>query len=286
MPEQRLDLGPRPCPDVPYHRAALADEDLLLRLGLDEDRGAHDLFLHLLELDGNRVRHLVARQPERLLADQLGELQVDREVGALLLREVERSLRQQPDELVPELRDSVAGLRAHRVERVEVPEPRRGVHLRRDVSRLEPVDLVERDHDGHAEPEHARGDEAVAGSDPLPRGEDEEDGLHFLEGGVDRLLHPLGELVERPLEARQVCECELVVVAVRDPEDAPPRRLRLVGDDRDLAAAQGIDESGLPDVRPSGDGDDSRPHRSSPIHGARRPQSVTWSRCLRPPIFS
>ena len=64
----------------------------------------------------------------------------------------------------------------------------------------------------------------------------------------------------------QVGEDELVVVAVRDPEDAPPRRLRLVGDDRDLAAAERVDERRLADVRPAGDGDDPGLHPSGRSH--------------------
>ena len=232
------------------------------------------------------MRQLVARQPECLLADQLGQLQLEREVGALLLREVERPLGEQADELVAERGHTVAGLRADRMERVESPEPRGRRHLLRDVPGLEPVDLVERDHDGDAEREDPRGDEAVAGADPLPRREDEEDGLDLFEGCVDGLLHPLCERVERTLEAGQVGEDELVVVAVRDPEDAPPRGLRLVGDDRDLAAADRVHERRLADVRPAGDGDDAGLHRSSPIQGARRPHSVTWSRSFRPPSLS
>jgi hypothetical protein len=66
----------------------------------------------------------------------------------------------------------------------------------------------------------------------------------------------LGERIARPLKARQVGEDELVVVAVGDPEDAPPRRLWLVGDDRDLPAAERVDERRLPDVRPPRDGDE------------------------------
>ena len=97
------------------------------------------------------MRHLVAREPERLLAHELGDLHLERQVGALLRGEVERPLRQQRDELVAEPRDAVAGLRAHRMERVEVTEVRRRLHLLRDVAALQPVDLVERDHDRDAE---------------------------------------------------------------------------------------------------------------------------------------
>ena len=109
---------------------------------------------------------------------ELGDLHLDGEVAPLLRREVVRALRQQRDELVAQRGDPVAGLRAHRVERAEVVDPvGRGVvgleplpggeslrpggelgragHLLRDVRRLEPVDLVERDDDRHAEREHA-----------------------------------------------------------------------------------------------------------------------------------
>ena len=66
---------------------------------------------------------------------------------------------------------------------------------------------------GHAEAEHALGDVAVAGPDPLARREHEQHGVDVLERLVDRALHPLGQRVARPLEARQVGEHELVVVA-------------------------------------------------------------------------
>ena len=88
------------------------------------------------------------------------------------------------------------------MERVEVAEVRRGLHLLRDVPALQPVDLVQRDHDRDAERVDALRDEAVAGADPLARREHEEHGLDVLERGVDRVLHPLGQRVERALEAR------------------------------------------------------------------------------------
>src|SRR5204862_8121578 len=86
---------------------------------------------------------------------------------------------------------------------------------------------------------------------------DEEHGLDLLESRVDGALHVLGQGVERSLEAGQVGEDQLVVVAVRDTEDAPPRGLRLVRDDRDLAAAERVHERRLADVRATGDGDEA-----------------------------
>src|SRR5581483_3616847 len=78
-------------------------------------------------------------------------------------------------------------------------------------------------------------------------------------------------------EAGKVREHELVVVAVRDPEDAAPRRLRLVGDDRHLAAAERVHERRLADVRPPSNGDESRPHPSGRFHVSGRSSPGAYS---------
>ena len=52
---------------------------------------------------------------------------------------------------------------------------RRGLlHLRRDVPRLQPVDLVDDDDHGDAEREDVARDESVACADPLARAHDEQ----------------------------------------------------------------------------------------------------------------
>src|SRR5712691_9072503 len=144
------------------------------------------------------------------------------------------------------------------MERVEVAQLCGRLHLSRDVTALEPVDLVQDNDHRNAELEHAPRDEPVARADPLAGGKDEQDRLDVFERPVDRALHVLGERIERPLETRQVGEYELIVVPVRDPEDPSAGRLRLVGHDRDLAPRERIDERGLADVRPPGDGDEAR----------------------------
>ncbi len=153
------------------------------------------------------------------------------------------------------------------MQRVKVAESGRSGHLLCDVAAFQPVDLVQRDHDRHVEREDTLRDEAVAGTDPLAGREHEHNDIHVLERGIHSALHPLGESIERTLEARQVGEHELVVVAVGDPEDAATRRLRLVGDDRDLAAAERVDERRLADIRPSCDRGEPRLHGRSQASG-------------------
>src|ERR687895_385623 len=87
---------------------------------------------------------------------------------------------------------------------MEVAEPGRSRHLRRDVPRLEAVDLVQRDHDGHAETEHAPSDEAVAGPDPLPRRTPTQQPERVGEkrGGRPARVLPVGPREDNPVEVK------------------------------------------------------------------------------------
>jgi hypothetical protein len=154
------------------------------------------------------------------------------------------------------------------MERVERPKLGGAPDLFGDVAGFQPVDLVERDHDRNAEREYSLGDVAIAGADPLAGGEDDENAVDILERLIDRTLHPLRQEIARPLEPGQVGEDQLVIVAVGDAEDPPARRLRLVGHDRDLRAAERVHEPRLPDIRPPCDGDEPAPQpRPTPPPG-------------------
>ena len=160
---------------------------------------------------------------------------------------------------------------------------------------------------GLLEPEHASRDEPIAGADVRTGVDDEEHGVDVVEGGIDGLLHALGERVHRALEARQVDERELVVGAVGDAEDPTAGR---VGDgrrDRDLLAAESVDERRLADVRAAGDAtrpdftlqtvdrafDESNDSGSSssgvivttrpPLRKTTRSTPISCSHCRQPP---
>ena len=164
---------------------------------------------------------------------------------------------------------------------MEVAEPRCRFHLRRDVAALEPVDLVQRDHDRDAELEHPSRNEAVTRTDAFACRQHQQGRLDVLECRIDRPLHALGQRIERALEARQIGEHELVVVAVGDPEDPAAGGLGLVRDDCDLAAAERVDERRLADVRPPRDRREARPQagRSHVSGSSSAAECVTSSPC-------
>ena len=114
--------------------------------------------------------------------------------------------------------------------------------------------------------------------------DDEQHDVDVLERGVDRLLHPLRERVHRALEPGQVGEHELPVGAVGDAEDAAARRVGHLRRDRDLVAAERVDERRLADVRPARDRDDAGLHARSPASNCSGRSSSTVIRTTRPPF--
>ncbi len=92
----------------------------------------------------------------------------------------------------------------------------------------QPVDLVERDHDGRGGTLEGLGDPAVAGADPLVRVEHEQHGVAAGELGLHAALHAARQLVTRALNAGQVDEHELRLGARRHASDGAAGRLRLV----------------------------------------------------------
>ena len=112
MPTALLELAAGGGPDRLDHRAAAADEDALLGLGLDpQQRVDLDEVValdDLVDLDLDRVRDLLAGAVQHLLAHQLGEPHVLGLVGDLLEREQERPLGRELDEVLDERADALA----------------------------------------------------------------------------------------------------------------------------------------------------------------------------------
>ena len=193
------------------------------------------------------------------------------------VRVVERPLGEQRDEVVAELVDPVAGLRAHRVERVEVAERRGGLHLRRDVRGFSRSTLLSDDHDRHAELEDAPRDEPVAGADPLARVDDEQ---HDVEVVAHRLVDASPASARSAGRSAAASRAGRRARAARRRSCATPRmRWRVVcgiaRDDRDLLAGERVHERRLADVRPPGDGDEAGPHSgSSHVSGSSSPGVV------------
>src|ERR671927_131725 len=103
VPHEPLDVLPRGRPYLLEARAALPDDDALLRRALDVD-GAVDArqlvrdFLVTLGDDRRHVGYLLARHAQNLLAHHLGDERAHRLVGQLVLAEDGLALGEVPDE--------------------------------------------------------------------------------------------------------------------------------------------------------------------------------------------
>ena len=227
----------------------------------------------LLDRDLDRVRDLLAGAAQDLLADQLGEVDLARLVGAVLGRIEERPSG------ISSARRSVSGAR---------PVPRfaeigkissttsssaASASTSSSAAWSEAVDLVDRaDRPG---PRGRAASRCAAmkrspGPDPLLAVDDEEHGVGALELVLDPALHPLGEHVARALDPGQVDEHQLPARGDvgRDTAAGAAGRLRAVGDDRDLGADDRVDERRLADVRAPGEADEAGPcrHRHLSVH--------------------
>ena len=260
---------------------------------------AHDhevvLLVDLVDLHLDRVRDLLARAVQHLLAHELGEHDVLGLVGDLLGREVERPLGQQPGEVVDQRGDAAAGARRDRehlgVRRARARSRRCSASTVR--GRSSRSTLLTAITTGTGAPASASAMKRSPGP-PTPCSPltTNSAASASLELGLDAALHPLGQRVARALHARQVGQHELEASGARDDAaDRAPGRLRLVGDDRDLLADHRVDERRLADVRPAGERDEAGAgaHRIHPMISACRasisPSSVSWSmpvRCSTP----
>src|SRR5829696_734746 len=285
--EEALDLLAGSRADGPHHLAPGTHQDALLRFGLRPHPRPHDeqaialVFLNLVDLDLHRVRHLLTRAEQHLLAHQLGKPQLERLVTCLLRRIEKGALRHERHKLLDHRRDSRSADRADREQlALDVEVGRRGqcLHGARSV---EPVDLVQHGHRRHARSLQRVGDEAVPGADLLLAVQHEQRGIGIRERALHLALHSLGERVAGALHARQVHEHELPVVAGGDSTDLASGRLRLVGHDRDLAADDLVHKRRLSRVRPPGEGNEAGAAHSS--SSTRRwsesisPSSLSWS---------
>ena len=282
-------------------RAARADQDALLGLGLDPDRGAHGeqavlALLDLLDLDLDGVRDLLAGAAQHLLADELGEEDLLAQVGDLVLGEVERALREQGDEVVDERRDArrPCARTTGKISASTSPSSAAACSALDDLRPAEAVDLVERRSvTGAFAPASACAMKRSPGPPtPCAPSTHEQHGVGLRQLRLDAPLHARGQHVARALHAGQVAQHRLPVAgAGGDAADRAARRLRLVGDDRDLAADDRVDQRRLADVRPPRQRDEPGPRRSprqpSPDPAARasrrrRSRGPSRRRCSTP----
>ena len=97
-------------------------------------------------------------------------------------------------------------------------------------------------------------DELVPVAEGLGGVDEEAEKVGGLERGIDEVHHPAVQGVERLVDAGIVDEDDLAFLRCLDAQDADARRLRLVRDDGDLLAEEGVEEGGFPDVGPAEQG--------------------------------
>ena len=263
MAEELLDPGARPAADLAHHRAALADQDLLLALGLGVDADVDAPVVDLDHLGRDRVRHLLLRQPQRLLAHELGDPRLERHVGHLVRPgsssgpSGSSEIRSSRSSSIPSPVFALTGCSAWKS-----PSVAAVLHLRRDVAGLQAVDLVERrSRPGTPSAKTRR----ATNLSPAPirsralttSSTASTSSAHRLVDAAPASARSAGRSAAASRAGRRARAARRRVVCT------PRMRWRVVCGTREtiatFVAGERVHERRLADVRPPGDGDEARP---------------------------
>src|SRR5713226_6914754 len=199
--EEALEVLPGRGADALEGGPALADDDALLRIVLDEDGGPDVQALRplplaqLLHADGARVRNLLVGEAEDLLADGLGDPEglglirqrLPREIGGADGQRRHEEI-EQTVAVLPRLRGDGHDLREGK-SRAAGGDEREKLRLRGHQ-----IGLVQDGVDGRAHALQTLEQRRIEPLGPLRRLEDETDHLDVLEGPLHRLGHEPAEL--------------------------------------------------------------------------------------------
>ena len=176
-------------------------------------------------------------------------------VGDHVLREEERPLDGEFFALRQKLRHAVIPLGADGNDRLKVHL----ILIRRDHRQkgllLDRVDLVDDQNARHVRRLDLTDQLLFLNADVCDRLDHQNHGVHVRDGAFDDVHHIVSELRPGLVEARRIDENELTVLAVDDGADAVAGRLRLVGNNGDLLADDGVGQRGFADVRTACNGD-------------------------------
>ena len=192
------------------------------------------------------VGQLFTSHTEQLLTHELGDPERLGHISDHVVGVIGRSFGQPRHEMLDERIDSRSRLPRHREVLAEI-ELRRLRELFEHLRRLRDVGLV---HDDDRITRHSLGDEPIA-SPQRHRGVDHQ--AHEIDSAqrVGRgRVEARAESTHRLVDAGRVDEHDLHVRPREHPSYLRPRRLRFVGDDRDLRAENVVEQRRLPDVGP------------------------------------
>jgi len=263
-PAHCLNLLPRGHADFLQHLPPFADDNPLLRLALDQQRGmdvGHIITALLEFINAHRqgVRHLIAQQQQGRLADQIGRDFALIEIGQLVFGKLRRRDRQAGFQRREQLLQPAAGDRrkGHRrsvrdegLVRVSARFPRLGRHQ---------VNLVEAQQQVRFAPQRGQqaGNPLIVLIRLLTRIHQEEHDVHPIERLFGFLIQKLTEFMLRGMNAGRVHKNQLRCLSRQDAQLTAAGRLRPRGDGGDLLPQQGVDERGLAHVGLAQDGDET-----------------------------
>ncbi len=227
--------------------------------------------LELLDDHAGRVRQLIARVVEHLLADELGRQRPFGLVGEVVVGIEWLALGQRRQDFLLEPIHAVARGGRHRHDGRKLGASRVALDDRQQVRLADTIDLVQREHRWPVRLPHQIEHEPIARAGTLGDVDHQHDDVHLAQRVGGRLDHAPVHPVHRLVDARRVDEHDLPGSAVAHAHDPVTRGLRLVGDDRELLPRKSIEQRRLAGVRPADERHEAGLHSAAPAStcGAR-----------------
>src|SRR5450631_2299650 len=250
LAEQRLDPLAGGGADLTKARSTFADDDCLLAGPFDEDvdpdvEQRRDLRAarprqHLVDDDGQAVRHLVVKPLKGCLADELGDHDDLRLVGQHTVGVQHRRGRQVGREQRGDLADLVAAHGRARDDGSPFAKLVHGYEVLGQPRSLDPVALRRERHDRSVLGQHQLGqlpgDVRVARADPLVGRQAEADHVHLQQRLADHVVQALAQQRSGFVQTWRVDQDQLPRLRGHDPPDGVPGGLWLARRDGDLLA--------------------------------------------------
>ena len=247
--------------DFLEHVALVADEDFLLRVALDVERG-HDpdelgTFFVFFDENGQRVGNFVIHGLNGFLADDFCGEEALGLIGDLVLGKVRIGFRKLAENFFLQIGDADAFERGDRDDRREREGLVEGFNHRQEFWFWQAIHFIQ-DKNGFAPKalrlfqEHGIAQRADGGG--VDHEEKEIDAFY---GGGDFVHHLAAEGGVCVVETGRVDEDDLTFGACDDALDAVAGGLRLRGDDGDFLADEAIEERGFAGIGAADDGDEA-----------------------------
>src|SRR5690348_5377178 len=255
--------------DFLHHGAAATDENPLLTLTLDVNRGADANqfigFVEIVEKYGDGERDFFTGQMDGFLANDFSDEEALRLIRVLVWRKVRRMNGQASEPAFNQIDGPLPRERGDREDFLEIVLAAPAIDKGQEAILADAINFIEEQIHRAAEALQPIERIAIGGAEIFSGVDDEGDKVDAVKGLGDFFHHLAVESLRGAMNSGRIDEYDLTVFAIEDALDAVARGLRAGRDNGHFAADNCVDERGFPGVGAAENGDEA----GAKIHSRR-----------------